>query len=453
MQLHIQDELTEHDSHRHIVHPFTVPEGATRIDVDFDYAPKRAGSYGNLLTLSLFDPAGERGTGHRGQPNQQVTIGTTQATPGYLPGPLPSGAWTLMVNTNLINPGPSVIYHADIRISFDQQTTVASPAWIPGSTSPRGPGWYRGDLHAHTVHSDGSWQVEDLVNFARVHGLDFVTLTDHNTISALQEMESYSSDDLLTMGGFELTTFYGHALALGVRHLIEWRVCPGERTMSDIFHAVEAAGGLFVIAHPMCPGDPVCTGCQWEYPDMMPGPAGVVEVWNEYWHSGSNNAGSVSLWHAWLNQGHRLAATVGTDIHGPSDREWGFNVVYAEALTEQAVLEGVRRGHLYMSSGPEVRFTGISSTGQTAMIGDMLGGEDHMLNLQWTGCETGDVIHFVVDGETREAFAAEPSGTQSWQLQGNHWCLIEIRNAEGHMRVLTNPIYIRTAAGISNQSS
>ena len=43
--------------------------------------------------------------------------------------------------------------------------------------------WYRGELHSHTHHSDASWPVQDLVNAARQKGLDFITLTEHNTIS------------------------------------------------------------------------------------------------------------------------------------------------------------------------------------------------------------------------------------------------------------------------------
>jgi hypothetical protein len=160
--------------------------------------------------------------------------------------------------------------------------------------------------------------VSGLFNFARHHQIDFVTLTDHNTISGLVEMDSLSSDELLTMGGFELTTFYGHALALGLRRAIDWRVHPGTRTMTGIKAEVEAEGGLFVIAHPTCPGDPICTGCHWEYQGLMPGTAKLVEVCNEHFSSGSNNQGALELWYQWLNLGHRLYATVGSDIHGPA---------------------------------------------------------------------------------------------------------------------------------------
>jgi PHP domain-containing protein len=445
MQFQIEGTLTAQDSHRHISHPITIPDGATRLDIDFQYAPKRVEKYGNLLTLSLFDPQTERGTGHRGQPNQHVTISTGEATPGYLAGPLPAGNWDIMINCNLINEGPPVNYHFDITIGFDPQP--APSTWSPGTTQPRGQGWYRGDLHAHTVHSDGSWDVDGLVGFAREHHLDFVTLTDHNTMSALPHIASFSSNDLLTMGGFELTTFYGHALALGIRRMIDWRVRPGERTMSQIKAEIDAAGGLFVIAHPDCPGDPVCTGCHWDYADLMPGAANVVEIWNEHWDSGSNNEGSIQLWYQWLNQGHRLAATVGTDIHGPPNPtlEYAFNNVFAEELAEASILKAVRQGHNYLSSGPQLAFTGVTSSGKTAMMGDVLDRDGAQVTAHWEACREGDRIRFIVDGQVKEEFTAETQGEHIWKPGGDQkrWCLIEVRDQKGALCAVTNPIFLR----------
>ena len=113
--------------------------------------------------------------------------------------------------------------------------------------------------------------------------------------------------------------------------------------MPDIAAAVAAAGGLFVIAHPMSVGDPVCTGCDWRYDDMMPGNARCVEIWNGGPWSEDNERG-LSLWYSWLNQGYRMVATAGSDIHGPSDVDTfvGLNNVYAAELSERAILDAVK---------------------------------------------------------------------------------------------------------------
>ncbi|MBA3874054.1 MAG: CehA/McbA family metallohydrolase [Anaerolineae bacterium] len=442
MQLHIEGTLTTQDNHRHISHNFVVPEGATKLDIDFEYAPNRTEKYGNLLTLSLFDPQTERGTGHRGQPKQHIMVSTAEASPGYLLGSLPAGTWDIMINSNLINDGPPVNYQFDIAIGFETQTEAK--IWSRGTTLPRGEGWYRGDLHGHTIHSDGSWDVEGLVGFARQHQLDFVTLTDHNTISALPQMDSLSADGLLTMGGFELTTFYGHALALGIRQILDWRVRPNERTIAQIKGEIEALGGLFVIAHPMAPGDPVCTGCQWGYDDMMPGTAGVVEVWNEHWDSTSNNEESLQLWYGWLNQGHRLYATVGTDIHGTPDStlEFGFNNVFAEALSEVAILKAIRQGHNYLSSGPKLAFSGTSTVGKTVMMGDHHDGQEKLVTVSWEACNVDDRVRLIVDRQVKEELVAETKGEHSWKVDEAHWCLVEVRDLKGNLRAVTNPIFI-----------
>ncbi len=442
--MHLQGTLTAADNHHYISHKFEVPQGTARLDIDFQYAPKRFGNLGNLLTLSLFDPDGtERGTGHRGQPTQHITLSASEATPGYQAGALPPGTWDVLINCNLINPGAAVEYSFDIELTSEPQP-AAPPPFSRGVTNPRGAGWYRGDLHGHTIHSDGHWDVDGLLGFAREHRLDFVTLSDHNTVSALAQMDSQSSDSLLTMGGFELTTFYGHALALGIRQIIDWRV-RGKRTMTDMRREIEAASGLFIIAHPACPGDPGCTGCHWDYLDVMPGGSGVVEVCNEYYTSSSNNEGAVELWFRWLNEGYRLYATSGTDIHGPAEPtvEFCFNVVYAQELSEKAILDGVRHGHSYLSSGPTLELTGKSASGKTAMLGDSLPGERCEFSAYWSNLRAGDHLRWIVDGQVEAEQTPEGDGARIWTVDGGkHWCVLEVRDPNGSIRALTNPIFI-----------
>ena len=53
MKHYMNGTLTAENSHHYLSHRFNVPQGATRLDIDFQYAPNRVGNFGNLLTLSL----------------------------------------------------------------------------------------------------------------------------------------------------------------------------------------------------------------------------------------------------------------------------------------------------------------------------------------------------------------------------------------------------------------
>jgi hypothetical protein len=233
---HFEDHLTARDCKRHIAHPIDVPADSAQIDIDFRYAPDGAHGVSNLLTLTLFDPSGFRGAGHRGGASQRVRISAAEATPGYLPGPLPAGRWIVQIDTHMIMPGEPVHYHLDVSVSAgaradlrpDAATAAPPPAARAVARPGRGPGWRRGDLHSHTHHSDADERsVADLIEMARAAGLDFIFLTDHNTTAGLAEMDASTAPDLLAAGGIELTTFWGHALCLGTRAWVDWRVRPG----------------------------------------------------------------------------------------------------------------------------------------------------------------------------------------------------------------------------------
>ncbi len=386
MQLTFSDTLTSADVKRHIAHHFDLPSDCQRLTIHLTFKPAMVGDIRNLLTLTLFDPAGFRGAGHRGGAEHLVEISAGNATPGYAPGPLPSGRWTIQIDTHMILPGEPCRYQIEISADVERDSAEQNLPSALGSAVPDfarianpNPGWYRGDLHAHTIHSDADWDVPDLVAAARDQGLDFVTLTDHNTVSGLAEMEAYATDGFLTMGGMELTTFWGHAVCLGVHEWIDWRVTRDGPEMAAIAERLNHDGRIYIIAHPNDQGDPYCTGCRWVYPGMMPGPARLVEVWNESWvgnddQNSDKNPEGLALWYEWLNRGLRMVATAGSDVHRPAGyaNSPGFNVVYAEELSERGILRAIAQGHLYLSSGPTLDFTARGTSGAQAMMGDVL---------------------------------------------------------------------------------
>jgi hypothetical protein len=422
---------------------FEVPEDVTSIHFLFKYEPMFAEDQrlSHQIRLMIFDTNGPRCAVTKLQADG-VTISEAQATPGGTPGPIPAGRWRFFILVDRLLSDSPVTYKMTISMSFDSIPTQPK-VWEPGTVAARGAGWYRGDLHAHTTHSDGHWNVSDLVQFWRDREVDFMTLSDHNTISGLPELHSLSDDRLLTLGGCEFTTYFGHAVAVGINQWFDWRKLDGSvLTMPELAQEVIDSGGLLTIAHPMDEGDPMCCGCRWQYYDMMPENALAVEIWNEHWHS--SNQESLLLFYRWLNEGHRLTAVSGTDMHRPQpDVRNAVNVVYAQEFSERGILDAIKAGHSYVSAGPELLLTANTASGQTAMIGDTLQPEDTIVSVKWDKGHENDSIRLILDGNVYREKIVGTLGEAEWQLQAGiaKWFNVELRDADNGLWAVTNPIF------------
>jgi len=140
----------------------------------------------------------------------------------------------------------------------------------PSRTLPAQPGrrWLAGDLHTHTVHSDGAQTVPELSRFAVGLGLDFIAVTDHNTVSHHRELPAAAARYGITLvPGQEVTTTGGHAGALGEVGWVDFRL-PADSWLEQ----TERRGGLLSVNHPI--GGHV----SWTLP--MRGRPPLVEVWH-----------------------------------------------------------------------------------------------------------------------------------------------------------------------------
>ncbi|HTQ94729.1 MAG TPA: CehA/McbA family metallohydrolase, partial [Streptosporangiaceae bacterium] len=230
--------------------PVEVPPGTSGLRVDLDY--DRAG--GAVLDLGCFGPGGFRGWS--GSARGSFVIGRDAATPGYLPGELEAGAWQVMIGVHRVPPG-------GVGYRLTAQTAAAAAALDPPPSAPAPPAprdrpprralpagagrrWLAGDLHTHTVHSDGALTVSQLAALAAGRGLDFLAVTDHNTVSHHAELAAASRRYRITLlPGQEVTTDGGHAGALGDVGWIDFREEP-----DAWLDATEAAGGLLSVNHP-----------------------------------------------------------------------------------------------------------------------------------------------------------------------------------------------------------
>lgn len=425
--------LDETGIKRHLEFTFACPTGADGLELILTFRPAEVEGMYNMLCISVLDPKGFRGSGHRRGAEHRVLIGETFATSGYLPGALEAGIWRVFIHAHMVMPGQLLSYRLEVKLS---EAPAAQFQTLPEPISPeRGPGWYKGDLHAHSIHSDASWAVKDLVASAARFDLDFVTLSDHNTISGLPEMDALTTPELLTLGGLELTTFYGHALVLGRRRWLDWLHMP----MTGLAKRADTEG-LFIIAHPRREGDPVCTGCRWEYTELMPGLAPVVEIWNGgEW--AEHNEEALALWYSWLNEGCSITASAGTDAHRAAleGAQVGFNVVYAEALTEDAILEAVRRGRSYLSSGPIFELTLVDAS--EPVMGEIVA-PSTTLSLRYADVPDGAMLRLIADGTVERELSLTGSGRAELLLpELVRWCVLELRSPDGRMLAVANPVF------------
>ncbi|MGR4864649.1 CehA/McbA family metallohydrolase [Caulobacter sp. LARHSG274] len=448
----------DHQTYRPVT--FDVPAGVTRLSVAFDYTGRENRT---VIDLGLLDPV--RFRGWSGGNKKGFFVSAEAASASYLPGPLPAGKWTLLLGVPNARPNSRATYEAKI---WFEKTPMPLPAALPRATTP---GWYRGDLHMHTAHSDGGCTTGEAprapcpvyrtVLAAQAAGLDFIAVTDHNTTSqaeALAELQP-AFPGLLLMTGREVTTFQGHANVFGPTAFIDFRL--GSRTVPTIRslqQAVKAAGGVFSINHPAVPSGEQCMGCGWTAKDTDYDAVQAIEVAN----GGNEKAlggfegvlSGVPFWEAQLNQGRRITAVGGSDNHDagiahdkPSAVGRPTTVIHAEGLSSEAILAGLRAGRVFVDlDGTRDRMLDLSATtgARSAVMGGMLPakpGEAVTFVATIAGIDLAG-LEIVQDG-AKIAPAVSPTGEFSVRMgQRASWVRANVRDASGRLLLIGNPIYL-----------
>lgn len=284
--------------YRHV--PVEVPAGQAGLTVKLSY-DRSAG----VLDLGCFDPTGAF-RGYSGGARERFTVSESWATPGYLPGPAPTGAWQVLLGLHRVPPA-GVAWELDVSAPNGPPPPAPDPGpWPerPGASlralpAPPGHRWLAGDLHAHSVHSDGVLTVPHLARLAAGAGLDFVAVTDHNTVSHHPELPAQGG--LLLVPGQEITTDRGHANAFGDVGWIDFR-----RPADDWVTAVSDRGGLLSVNHPLG------ADFSWRHPLKVRPP--LAEVWHSGWWDRTWGAPLAWL----LPWGIETVPVGGSDFHNPA---------------------------------------------------------------------------------------------------------------------------------------
>ena len=245
----------------------------------------------------------------------------------------------------------------------------------PSSPQALKPSWFKGNLHTHTLNSDGDSTPDDVVTWYRERGYQFLVLTDHNYLTSVTGLNALhgADDKFLVVKGEEVTDRFGdkpiHVNGLDVDRLVQ---PPGGKSVVDMVQrmvdAIRDARGVPSINHP---------NFGWA---ISPDELGQIqrtklfEVFNG--HPTVNNLGGGGVpgleetWDRILSSGKMLYGIAVDDAHTSSVpmirrcRRPGKGWVYVRSATARAARPGrgaSSAGDFYSITGVELRSLESSS--------------------------------------------------------------------------------------------
>jgi predicted metal-dependent phosphoesterase TrpH len=298
------------------------------------------------------------------------------------------------------------------RIEFD------NPFAAPGR-------WWKGNLHCHTVRSDGALSPEETARRYRALGYDFLAITDHLVIS--QPFEP--PPGLLLVPGAEYHTVEGapprawHFVSLGTKAPVEGAMGPMEPLLENVRRHSE----FWWLAHP-----------NWSNlaeDDLLDVPGcPATEVYNAVCERAIARGYSQPAWDRALAGRRRMNGLAVDDTHVPEEIGRGRIMLRAEKLTLETLYDALRRGQWYATNGPEIH--DVRLAGSTVSV----------------RTSPARAVSFIARSPDGKRFAAKEGRsieTAEYEIKGTETYLrIEVEDAEGR-RAFTNPMYVSSEGGPS----
>ncbi len=228
---------------------------------------------------------------------------------------------------------------------------------------------YVGNLHSHTVYSDGTVAHRELAQAAGAAGLDFVIATDHNVRPT--GAEGYYERVLLLVGeevhNVRRSPQVSHLLVYGTEQEMAAYSFGSSQTLINM---VNKRGGFCYIAHPVEKSSPISRDAQaipwvdwpvegitgielWNYMSEFKGLlwshlAALGYAFHPDWGIRGPYRATLRLWDELLNKGMRIAILGGADAHGETYQmgplrrvlfpyEYLFRCVNTHVLTKGAL--------------------------------------------------------------------------------------------------------------------
>lgn len=459
---------------RYVYLPVDVPAFAAELHVAYEVVGRARVDIGVFEPSDGEVPPMDAFRGWSGSARSEFWISRHDATPGYLAGAVVPGRWRIILGLYVVEEECEVAVHVRVTrrlvkcgdgkrdFAGDLEDARSEALDIPGiselaGVNPLGDeGWLRGDLHCHTEHSNDSEHpisVVTAVAVAETLGFGFLAITDHNTPSQWREIQAISEmTPVKLICAEEVTTYRGHFNAFSPPQVLDFRTDSDSR-IEEIIVGASGQNTLISINHPKQVGPP------WEY--VIPRAVVAIEAWQAPWFW--MNWESMGLWSRLLDEGRRLTAIGGSDIHDLYVRP-GHTMgipttwILPDGHGVEGVLNGIRRGSCLISEAPSSAMLTMdiqSESGDWLPAPGTVAGPDQPMRIRlfgdvsalsvcirWSAKEKEWLFH---DGQ--ETVEIEPLGGERRWLRAELWALGEAGEADANRRLVavTNPVYSKAA--------
>jgi len=253
---------------------------------------------------------------------------------------------------------------------------LGGPTIAQETTASTGLRWLKGNTHTHTSNSDGDSSPSIVAHWYRNHGYDFLSLTDHNKLTEVVELQREMDEanarenrkPFLLIPGEEVSSNFNDAGKRTPIHVcgIDTQTTVGgqkgatkRQVLQNALDAIEAAGGLPSVNHPnfgwaLTPEDLAAINNLRHF-----------EIYNG--HPSVNDAGgggvpsTEGIWDILLSRGRMYYGVAVDDAHhykrfarDQANPGRGWIVVRAAELSGAAITRAFREGEFYSSTGVEL---------------------------------------------------------------------------------------------------
>ncbi len=360
--------------------PFTVPENTYKIDIKYSYERHKkhfsenslvSKEEINIIDFALID-VNENHIGSSGSNRNHLFISEYYSSYGFDQVEVKSGEWAVVI-------GAYKIHEKGVNVNYEFTFTLKQRQLL------------KGDLHMHTIGSDGKFTVDEVSNIAARNGLDYIFITDHNNYA--QNYQIKAREDITVMPGVEWTHYNGHINFLGVKKAYEGSFYTNTlEGMQQKITEAKKNNAIVSVNHPFCPN------CGFKF-GLENADYDCIEIWNNFMKKSEMDC--VNWWHNMLLKGKKIPIVGGSDFHRNSIGEGiGFPMtgLYAMSKSPSDIYSAIRAGNSFVTCSPSGPYVYMELNGKIIGETAVLNNENESnCNIRFSEIKTNDIIKIITD--------------------------------------------------------